>query len=335
MSRIDYFELGRDYYSKGYYQDATACFIRSILEDYCNASRAWLGSCYEYGLGFEKDLVLAKDLYATCYNHLGHYEVNNQFGIWVTERLNTLKDIVECDCSSKFIDGIGNVKVVKNRNISQTPRFRYNINEIVATIDKRDSIVEGFYYVEKHIPQINKAWTCDGHTRYFDGYTIHADLFSLDVRRGQTNQYISRIDGQKCSLLFPKHVNLEYIYVQETIHQKVKNLLFQRAQHAIPPILKMVSERVNVPYGKCHIVKTSRKYSAYNYGAQHDIVFCANCVQLPIKSLEALCIHELTHNLVWGHNKAFYDKLKELGGEESYYLDQNLWNEGKWPYILF
>ena len=128
----------------------------------------------------------------------------------------------------------------------------------------------------------------------------------------------------------------EYIYVQKTIHKKVKELLYERAKVVIPHILQKVSERINVPYGKLRIEKSSLgNYAAYNYGSQHDITFCAACVQLPEKSLESLCIHELTHNFVLEHNKAFYDKLKELGGEEAYNLDQTRWKEGKWKYIIF
>ena len=54
---------------------------------------------------------------------------------------------------------------------------------------------------------------------------------------------------------------------------------------------------------------------------------------LPKESLEALCIHELTHNFQGGHGIDFYLKLIELGGKEAYQLDQNLWKEGKWPYL--
>lgn len=65
----------------------------------------------------------------------------------------------------------------------------------------------------------------------------------------------------------------------------------------------------------------------------HDVTFCAGCVQLPEKSLEALCIHELTHSFVRGHDKDFHDKMLELGGQEMYDLDNNLWKEDMWPYL--
>ena len=65
----------------------------------------------------------------------------------------------------------------------------------------------------------------------------------------------------------------------------------------------------------------------------YDVTFCAGCVQLPEKSLEALCIHELTHSFVRGHYKDFHDKMLELGGKEMCDLDKNLWKEDMWPYL--
>ena len=65
----------------------------------------------------------------------------------------------------------------------------------------------------------------------------------------------------------------------------------------------------------------------------HDVTFCAGCVQLPEKSLEALCIHELTHSFVRGHDKDFHDKMLELGGQEMCDLDNNLWKEKRWLYL--
>ena len=333
---IDYFEKGREHYNKKEYKEAVACFIDSIAIHYSNGSRAWLGNCYECGFGVKKDLVLAKDLYQVCYGNLGSNEAKSEFGTWVASRLEALIDISTCDSGSTYINGIGNVKVMKYINAYHIPQIRYNNDEVVVIIDKRTSIVEGFHYAEKQIPEINKNWTCDGESRYYDNYTLKTDFFYLEIRRGNTERYITRIEDDKCTLLFPKHANLEYIYVQKTIHKKVKELLYERAKVVIPYILQKVSERINVPYGKLRIEKSSLgNYAAYNYGSQHDITFCAACVQLPEKSLESLCIHELTHNFVLEHNKAFYDKLKELGGEEAYNLDQTRWKEGKWKYIIF
>ena len=62
VSRIDYFEKGREHYIRKEYAEAVSCFLRSITEDYYNTPRAGLGRCYECGLGVAKDRVLAKDL---------------------------------------------------------------------------------------------------------------------------------------------------------------------------------------------------------------------------------------------------------------------------------
>ena len=113
----------------------------------------------------------------------------------------------------------------------------------------------------------------------------------------------------------------------------MRDVIYKRAQIVIPQVLQKVSERVNVPYRKCIVVKTLRNYSAMYFPSSRDIKFSATCIQLPEKSLEALCIHELTHSFINGHGKDFYDKMLELGGPEMCSLDKNIWKEKMWPYL--
>ena len=336
MGIINYLKKGIEHYNKGEYSPAVNCFITDISQFYCNSARSWLAYCYEQGLGVEKNLVIAKDLYQVCYDNMGSHESKREFGTWVANRLDVLKDIPLCDSKSTYISEIGNVKVIKNRNAPHTPQFRYNNDEVVVIINKLTSLFEGFHYAQVNIPQINNQWTCDGTIRYFDHYTLTTDFFHLEIMRGHTSRYITNVEGDRLTLFFPEHVNLEYIYVQKTIHNKVKEMLYKRAQAVIPLILQDVSKRIKVPYGKCLIEKAcNRNYSAFNYDQGNVITFCAITIQLPVKSLEALCVHELTHNFVPSHGQAFYDKMIELGGEEYYLLDQNLWKEDKWQYFNF
>ena len=50
MSRLDYFEKGRELYKGKRYEDAAEHFLLSIVKEYYNVSLAWLADCYEYGL---------------------------------------------------------------------------------------------------------------------------------------------------------------------------------------------------------------------------------------------------------------------------------------------
>lgn len=332
MSRTDHFAVGREQYLKKEYELAADSFLLSITKDYCSASCAWLGSCYEYGLGVEKDLIMAKDLYLVCQRSMG---VSSGDGLvaWLLERLKALECVEESKSMSRFIEGIGNVKVIKNLNGPESPQLRYNKDEVVVNTDKRHSFVEAFCFARQRIPEINAMWTCDGVDRFYDGYALETDFFSLKVKRGETDSYITRIDGYDCTVVFPRNADPDYLYVQETIRSKVKDVLYKRAKTVIPPVLQRVSKQIKVPYEKCFVVRSLKGCSAYNLGRGREITISACCIQLPVKSLEALCIHELTHNFVLNHGKEFHDKMRELGGEEYHALSQNLWNEGRWRYL--
>ena len=56
------FEIGREHYLRKEYKDAIKWFTIGAGKGSCSCMN-WLGQCYEYGLGTEKDLVKAKDLY--------------------------------------------------------------------------------------------------------------------------------------------------------------------------------------------------------------------------------------------------------------------------------
>ena len=333
MDRIGYFERGYELYNNKKYKEAAEHFLLSITKEHSRAAEAWLGHCYELGLGVEKDLLLAKDLYQTSLYYTGYSQEREGLWAWVHGRLEQLKDIPFCGSIVQFIDGIGNVKVIKNINGPNSPQLRYNIDEAVVSTNKKSSIVEMLHFARETITQLNSKWTCDDKSRFFDGYTLDTHHFRLTVTRGDSDAYHTRLDGRDCYVTFPHSADLNYIYVQETILKKVRDVIYKRAQIVIPPVLQRVSERINVPYRKCIVIKALRCASAMYFPSTRDIKFSATCIQLPEKSLEALCIHELTHSFINGHGKDFYDKMQELGGSEMCNIDKNLWKENMWPYL--
>ncbi len=335
MERISYFEAGQEHYLKKEYKEAIDCFIHGIAESNCRGCLAWLGNCHEYGLGVPKDLVAAKDLYLGAYKNLPSSEMESRFGVRVQEHLECLKDIPVYDTMCKFIEGVGNVKVIRRLETPYDPQVRYNLDELVVTVQARSSLYLGFAFAQVKVVEMARTWTCDGERRFYDGYTLDTDLFSLKVLRGKTDKYTSRLDGRNCYVYFPQKANLDYIYVQQSILKKVRNLLVKRARVALPPILKEVADRTGTSFQKCEVTSAVRDYLAYNYGKGKKIVFSVNAVQLPMDSVEALCIHELAHNFVNNHSSDFYNKMIELGGEAAYRRDLNLRYKGKWPYLKF
>lgn len=335
MERISYFKAGQEHYLKKEYKEAIDCFIHGIAESDSIACLAWLGSCYEYGLGVPKDLVAAKDLYAGAYKVMYTSDRRDKLGIWIQEHLECLKDIPVYDTMCKFIEGVGNVKVIRRLETPYDPQVRYNLDELVVTVQARSSLYRGFAFAQVKVPEMARTWTCDGERRFYDGYTLDTDLFSLKVLRGKTDKYTSCLDGRNCYVYFPQKANLDYIYVQQSILKKVRNLLVKRAQVALPPILKEVADRTGTSFQKCEVTSAVRDYLAYNYGKGKKIVFSVDAVQLPMDSVEALCIHELAHNFVNNHSSDFYNKMIELGGEAAYRRDLNLRYKGKWPYLKF
>ena len=330
---MSHFKIGREHYLCKEYEQAVEQFILGLRDGHDPYCMMWLGNCYEHGLGVEKDLSEAKDIYVAASFWWPYRATKGR--IWLQEKLQCLKDVPEVKFRTRFFKGIGNVKVIKSRNVNNTT-VRFNIDETVITIDYKDVYHQGFHYASENLPERNRTWSCDSSgRRFFDGYHIETDYFNLLVKRGSTDKYIKNREGSKLTVMFPCNANLEYIYVQETILKKVKELLYDLSQIILPQVHESVSKRLNVPYGKCEVVMNSQTYDAYNLGTKHDITFTAKCIQLPRESLEALCVHELAHNFVRGHGEDFYAKMRELGGCRIVSLEKNLWNENRWPYLRF
>lgn len=334
MNRKSNFEIGREYYLRREYEEAVKWFEKGVLRD-STASLGWLGHCYEYGLGVAKDLYRAKDLYQSCENFRSICYQSDEFGVWLQERLDALKDIPVQDSERRFIDGIGNVKVMKDSSSYVPIKVRYNKNETVIQVSKRNSLISGFLYAENTLPELFSEWTCDGVNKFHDGYTLETDFFTLKIIAAKVSDYKSVIDGRNLTIHVPDNLSFNHLYVQVHILKKVKEILFKRAEIVIPEKLREVADRTGTSFKKCKVVMTNRSWLAKNCYKDSLIEFCAKSVQLPEKSLEALCIHELAHNFVQGHGSEFRKKMIELGGKEAIRLDMNLFQEGRWPYIRF
>ena len=326
------FELGREHYLRKEYKDAVKWFTIGTGKG-CRTCMNWLGHCYEYGLGTEKDLVKAKDLYFGSFQKLSSREQKEESGIWLQESLERLKDIPVISSESRLISGIGNVRVVRSKYSFIPPKIRFNKNEAVVDIENRDTLTEGFAYAERTLKEMYSEWTCDGINKFYDGYVLKTDFFTLKVQHKDVSDYISIIDDRNLTIYVPEAVSFDYLYVQIYILKKAKDLLLKRAETIVPLKLKEVADRIGTSFKKCKIVPSNRTWVARNNYRGSQIEFCAKVIQLPERSLEALCIHELTHNFIFGHGPSFHKKMIELGGEEYHKLDRNLFHEGVWPYL--
>ena len=191
-------------------------------------------------------------------------------------------------------------------------------------------ICRGFSVAEYHTKQENPRWTCDDHTRFYDGYTLNTDFFNLTIRRGTAPSFESAVNGRICMVMFPCDADLGYLYVQETIMNKVRDLLKKRAESVFPKKLDEISERVAVPYGKYLInTRLSNAWALYNRDTK-DIEFSLSAIQLPEENFESLCLHELSHSFVSGHDGAFWNRFRQLAGQRLYDLDSTHDVHGRW-----
>ncbi len=324
--QVTFFDLGYEHYMRMEYEEATRYFTKASVEHLSHYAQGWLGSCYESGLGVEKNLIIAKDLYKVA--RLWIRSDQSKMKQWLDERLKVLSNVREVRECRKMVDGVGPVKVLKYKEATK-PQIRFNKNETVVTINYQMPFTDGFYIAEQRLAN----WTCDGENRFYDGYTLETDYLNLKVLKSTGETYRSTMEGKNCVLYFPRNLNLDHAYAQEQILGQVHDLLFERAKVVIPQRLKEITTQLGHQEKECKIVKKGKRIFGRNYILNNTIEINAMCIQLPTDSLDSLLIHEIAHDFVPNHSPDFYRKMKELWGEEVCQLDRKLFKEGKWLYI--
>jgi hypothetical protein len=331
MTQISDYKKGMEHFQRKEYAQAIVCFEIGTAFGDSSKCMLMLGRCYEQGLGVGIDLSLAKDYYKVALIHFEswHGVSDNDDISWLKEKLVELKDIPQIHEQRKYIASVGLV-IVKRSKLKEW-KVRFNEEGTLVGIGQSIPFCRGFSVADYHTKKENPGWTCDGYTRFYDGYTLNADFFDLTIRRGTTPSFEGVINDRNCMVLFPRDADLSYLYVQEAIMNKVRDLLKKRAEVAFSQKLNEVSKRVEVPYGKCLInIRLCNAWAQYD-SKTRDVEFSLSAIFLPEENFESLCIHELSHSFSSAHDWVFRSKFRQLAGQRLYELDSIGHIHSKWP----
>ena len=324
---------GMEHFLRGEYAQAVECFEVGTAFGGSSGCLLMLGKCYEQGLGVGRDLSIAKDYYNVALLHYGAWYTQNDLNdiSWLKAKIAELKDVPQIKELRKYIDSVGWVTV--RRAKLKEWRFKFNEEGTQVGIGPSIPFCRGFSVAEYHTKQENPRWTCDEYTRFYDGYTLNTDFFSLTVKRGSTSSFESCSNGRNCLVMFPCDADLGYLYVQEAIMNKVRDLLKKRAEVVFPQKLSEISERVEVPYGKCLInTRLTNAWAQYDRKTK-NVEFSLSAIQVPEENFESICIHELAHSFSAGHDGVFWSMFRQLAGQRLYQLESTGHIHGKWPML--
>ena len=332
MSKIRGYKEGMEHFTRMEYAQAVVCFENGTAYGGSSECLLMLGKCYEQGLGVCRDLCLAKDYYKVALRHYEAWHGDDCDEIkFLKGKLEEWSHVDDLTLLRKYIESVGWVTVKRSKLKEWTIKF--NKDGTLVNIGPSIPFCRGFDVANAHALKENKYWTCDGQTRFYDGYILNTDFFSLIVRRGSSRSFESSINGRECRVIFPSDADLGYLYVQEAIMNSVRELLKKRAEIVFPQKLKQVSERIGVPYGKCKVNTRISKAWAFFIPSTRDIEISLSAIQLPEENLETLCVHELMHNFSGEHDGLFWKKFRQLAGQRLYDLDATDHIHGKWPVL--
>ena len=333
MSLISDYKKGMEHFLRKEYAQAIDCFETGSAFGDNSKCLLMLGKCHEQGLGVDIDLRLAKDYYIVALRHFEAWYKTDDCEVitWLKEKIAELKEISQIKEQRKYIEMVGWV-TVKRAKVKEW-KIKFNEEGTLVGIGPSIPFCRGFSVAEYHTKRENPRWTCDAHTRFYDGYTLNTDFFNLTIRRGTLPSFESAVNGRICNVMFPCDADLSYLYVQEAIMNKVRDLLKKRAEAVFPTKLNEISERVGVSYGKCLInTRLSNAWAQYNRKTK-DIEFSLSVIQLPEENFESICIHELSHSFSSDHDGVFWSKFRQLAGQRLYKLESTGHIHSRWPIL--
>ena len=184
------------------YAQAVDCFENGTAYGGSSECLLMLGKCYEQGLGVSRDLCLAKDYYKVALRHFEAWNGDDCDEIkFLKGKLEEWSHVDDLTLLRKYIESVGWVTVKRAKLKEWTIKFTED--GTLVNIGASIPFCRGFNVAKSHTLKENGYWTCDGQTRFYDGYSLNTDFFSLIVRRGTSRSFESTINGRDCRVMFP------------------------------------------------------------------------------------------------------------------------------------
>lgn len=143
-------------------------------------------------------------------------------------------------------------------------------------------------------------------------FQLDAPHFKLSVIEGSAAGFQLRVEREQSQILAPPATDFSTEPVQTMLHGAVETALKKSASWFLPSLLKELSIRHTLPYGRVRITTSKGRWGSCS--SQHSINLSCYLMLLPRHLIEYVLLHELAHTQELNHSERFWQLLDELTG---------------------
>lgn len=202
--------------------------------------------------------------------------------------------------------------------------FRAKDDGLHVTLPKGATTTDLQQAIENLRPKLREACSRRHHVFIDLSYRIDTDWIHLTMAQGERNCFLLHTEEANVQVICPPGTDFADEHMQSWLRKVVGEALRSRAKATLPPRLQMLARQNGLAYRSVKINSSTTRWGSCS--TRQDINLSYYLMLLPLKLVDYVLLHELTHTRVMAHNEQFWAMLDSFTNGQSSVLRNELKN---------
>lgn len=202
--------------------------------------------------------------------------------------------------------------------------FRAKVDGLHVTLPKGTTAADLRRAIDSLRPKLREACSSQSPVFIDLSYRIDTDWIHLGVAQGERDCFLLRTEGASVRVICPPDTDFADEHMQGWLRKVVGEALRSRAKVVLPPRLQMLAKQNGLTYRSVKINSSTTRWGSCS--TRQDINLSYYLMLLPLKLVDYVLLHELTHTRVMAHNERFWAMLDCFTNGQSSVLRNELKN---------
>lgn len=146
--------------------------------------------------------------------------------------------------------------------------------------------------------------------------------FRLEIIRAERKNIRVRLSENILTIEYPAHLSIEEEYMQQKMHEILKNVFRHEAKRVLPARLEMLSRQYGFTYTGLKINSSRTRWGSCT--TRKSINLSLYLMQLPWHLIDYVILHELCHTREMNHSDRFWALMDQVTDNRSKALRKEL-----------
>ena len=214
-------------------------------------------------------------------------------------------------------EGIGEIKMVKNRRakrltvaISSLSEVRVTVPEFMSFTNAEKFVHEKQYWIKKNLDKIQRIK--DASTTFDSKIEYHTKEHKLRVIPFDRNVIKLIIKDKQIFVFYPSFADIKNEKVQKAIRKAITEAWRIEDKKYLPARVKELAEKNGLEFNKISIKNARTRWGSCS--SANNINLNLQLMRLPQHLIDYIILHELAHTVHRNHSKNFWNLLNKLTG---------------------